>query len=388
MTLHAWIRIVLLAFSLLTLLVRSRAALSHRQRPLWLALLALTVELLLLQQPVAAAVDRATGIANFAVFAGGYCHMALCMVIWMVASADVRTSRSGRGRNSWRWWFTGCTTIIILAAEILATVQQTPARARALPTPAHVNSLAVGWVVYLFFIAVSSSDTTVRLWRQLRVTAFPALRLALAILGTGTSASLVYVVGRVATLVTDSPTASAVVLYSSTVYFLCFTAGCVTALAGQFIEAGVAWRQRCRLFHLWRSVTHAVPGVVLEGCPSYWTDLCRIRASKMRLHRRVVEIQDATLALREWVSPEQVSEVVEQVRARGLSGEKADAAVAAMCLRLGRAAKASGKARSTEAPDIGTGGGADIDAELRWLLLVRGAYREGWGSPTTMTPAR
>ncbi|HKT03260.1 MAG TPA: MAB_1171c family putative transporter [Rugosimonospora sp.] len=388
MTVQAGIRLALLAFSSVALLVRSPSVFSRRARPMWLALLALTVELLLLQQPVAIAVDRFSHLAYFAVFAGGYCHMALTMVIWTVTAADPRRSGAGYRGNAWRWWFAGCAVAVILPSEIVATIQQSSTRVRALPQPTQINGLTLAWTAYLCFIAVSSSDATVRLWRQLRVTAFPTLRLALAILGVGTTASLVYVVGRAVTLVTTSPGASEVVLYSSTTYFLCFTAGCVTVLAGPLIEAVVAWRQRCRLFHLWRSVTSAVPDVVFEECPSLWQDVRRVRGNKIRLHRRVVEIQDAALALREWVTPEQASRFADEVAALGLTGEEADATVAARCLDLGRAAKQSGMGRSDAVPDISTGGGADIGGELRWLMLVRRAYREGSVEPTTSAPAR
>lgn len=387
MTAQAHIRLVLLVVSWTALVVRSRAVTSRRQRPMWLALLALAIEMLLLQAPVAAAVRAVSGVANLDVFVGGFCHVVMTTIIWTVVSADPRNVDAGRP-STWRWWYAGGTVVVMLASEVLATVGHDPARQRALPKPTTFTMLTVAWLAYLCFVAVSSADATVRLWRHYQATTFRALRLALAFLGAGTTASLVYVVARLITVMADSPTGFLTVTYASTTYFLFFSFGCVTAVVAPLVTAVRSWWQRCQLFVLWHDITTAVPEVVLERCPSWWTDLTRIRRNNVRLQRRVIEIRDAALALREWVTPGEVAELTDRVAAAGVAGDEAAAMVTARWLRLGRAAKLAGLPRTADVPDVASGGGTDIDSELRWLMRVRRAYRAVADEPATRVPAR
>lgn len=146
------------------------------------------------------------------------------------------------------------------------------------------------------------------------------------------------------------------------------------------------WRQRCQLFHLWRRVTEAVPECSAGRMPLVWADLRLVRQDKVRLQRGVIEIRDATLT-REWVTPTQLATLAEQVTVSGgLTGGKA--APHSGCPRTRpRAPKRAGMARSPDILDIASGGGSDIDGELRWLMLVRRAYRAAPAEPEKTSSA-
>ncbi|WP_342353749.1 MAB_1171c family putative transporter [Couchioplanes caeruleus] len=360
------------------LILRTQAAFSARQRPVWLVLLALAVEIALLQDVVAATVLRVSGVPNLDVYLGGFCHVAMMSILWTIASADSSSTPSRLGRR-FRFWFTALTVTVMLVVELWSIVGAEMTRHRALPMSASRNIITVGWAAYLVFMAVASTDSTRRLWRHGRAASFGALRLALALLCLGTCASVVYVAGRAVTIVDGSEPGSPsalLVMYASMTYFLCFVLGCAIVVVAPVVAGVRAWWQRCRLFHLWRSLTEAVPGVVLEETPSLGRDLLRIRRNAMRLQRRVIEIRDAAITLREWVTSEQLAAVTAEVSEQGLSGMAATGAVTARCLALGRAAKQAGAARSMEVPAVATSGGDDLDSELRWLTAVRTAYRE------------
>ncbi|WP_067510201.1 MAB_1171c family putative transporter [Actinoplanes sp. TFC3] len=378
MTTEQVVRLVLLVVSWSALLLRTRAAFLARQRPVWLALLALAVEIALLQDEVAVTVVRVSGVPNLDVFLGGWCHIVMMSILWTIASVDSPNAWSRRGRR-FRFWFTAAIVTVILIAELWSTLAAEATRDRALPVSAYRNVITVGWIAYLLFMAVASADSARRLWRHQRATSFGALRLAVMLLFIGACASVVYVFGRAVTVVNGSGQGSAsdtLVLYASMTYFLCFVFGCAIVVVAPIVAGVRAWWQRCRLFHLWHSLTQAVPGVVLEDCPSLGRDLLQLRHSIVRLQRRVIEIRDAAITLREWVTPEQLAAVTAEVGESGLTGMEAAGTVTARCLVLGRAAKLAGAPRSTEVPAIATDGGDDLDSEVRWLMAVRAAYRE------------
>jgi len=372
------VRLVLLAVSWSALILRSRAVFSARQRPVWLALLALAVEIQLLQDGVAETVNEVSRVPNLDVYLGGFCHIAMMSILWNIASADSPGSRAWLARR-FRKWFTVWTVSVILVVESWSAIVSEATRERALPISPLQNIITVGWVSYLVFMAVASADSAQRLWRHQRASSFGALRLAITLLFAGSCASIVYVIGRAATVVDGvapgSPSDS-LVLYASATYFLCFVFGCAIVVVAPLGVAVRAWWQRCRLFRLWHSLTEVVPGVVLEGCPSLGRDLLRVRRNVVRLQRRVIEIRDAAITLREWVTPEEVAAVTSEVTGRGLSGVDATQAITAGCLAVGRAAKLAGAPRSTEVPAIATLGGDDLGSEVRWLMAVRAAYRE------------
>jgi hypothetical protein len=372
------VRLILLVVSWTALILRSRAAFSTRQRPVWLALLALAVEIALLQDEVAAAVVRIGGVPNLDVFLGGFCHITMMSILWTIAIADSPGSRPRLARR-FRTWFIAWTVAVMLVVEVWSAIAADATRDRALPVSTFRNVITVGWLSYLLFVAVASTDSARRLWRHQRTSSFGALRLAIILLFLGACASVVYVVGRAITVVDgsgpDSPS-DILVMYASMTYFLCFVFGCAIVVVAPIATGARAWWQRCRLYPLWRSLTEVVPGVVLEESPSPGRDLLRVRRDVGRLQRRVIEIRDAAITLREWVTPEQLATVTAEVAELRLSGMAAAGTVTARCLALGRAVKLSGAPRATVVPDIATSGGDDLESEVRWLMAVRAAYRE------------
>jgi hypothetical protein len=135
--------------------------------------------------------------------------------------------------------------------------------------------------------------------------------------------------------------------------------------AGVAWEAAWHWRYLRALRPLWEDLTGAVPEVVLG-------EELRRRELRMRLHRRVVEIRDAILALQPYVSAAQ----------RDAAEAAAPAArpdIAEACwIETARHAKLAGRApdEAVERRDAGSAGqDADLDltAEAQWLRRIEAA---------------
>jgi len=132
-------------------------------------------------------------------------------------------------------------------------------------------------------------------------------------------------------------------------------------------------RQRLdRLEPLWRGLTAAVPDVVLEEAGN-----ARGGAGvHERLYRRVIEIEDARLALRPLLDPSVVTAAARIAAERGLDGATADAAVEgaslALAIRSDRAVTPS--ARSAASPSRRREGVLELNAEAAWLGDVASSF--------------
>jgi len=97
---------------------------------------------------------------------------------------------------------------------------------------------------------------------------------------------------------------------------------------------------------------------------------------RVRLHRAVVEIREAVLALRPYVDPELAAAARKVMHPAGLAGDEAVAAVEASVLAAALRARASGP------PVLATGGvpgwqhmpGPDLPSEAAWLARVARAF--------------
>jgi hypothetical protein len=136
------------------------------------------------------------------------------------------------------------------------------------------------------------------------------------------------------------------------------------------------YRAYQRLLPLWRVVSGAVPGVVLvepagsRVSPEFW------RTLEFSLHRRVIEILDARLALRPHTDDRIARLARERAEQAGLAGAQRDAVIDAAVLAAAVRAKAADTVAAQPESATGTDPGADLDAEVDRLVLVARAYRE------------
>ncbi|QHC18885.1 hypothetical protein GR131_27530 [Streptomyces sp. GF20] len=134
------------------------------------------------------------------------------------------------------------------------------------------------------------------------------------------------------------------------------------------VDYARSWDTLRRLRPLWRELTGAAPYVVLTTAVRRW----RI---PFRLERCVIEIEDASLALREYVSMNVYEKAQDFVRREGAPDEDVDAAAEAAWLRAAvQRTSAHQPLKEVEYPPLGV---TDRDrvSELAWLLKVAKAYR-------------
>jgi len=150
--------------------------------------------------------------------------------------------------------------------------------------------------------------------------------------------------------------------------------GAALPAAGRRWRAVLDWCRRYaahdKLYPLWSALTAVSPGVALDPATSRTRDRLRIRDLEMRLYRRVIEIRDGRLALRDAL-PQSVAES-SHARAQviGLNRRESEAFVEAKVLEAALEAIAAGDPVAAQ-PWKGIGSGAESTAvEVEWLRTV------------------
>ncbi|MGW5096322.1 MAB_1171c family putative transporter [Streptomyces nodosus] len=133
------------------------------------------------------------------------------------------------------------------------------------------------------------------------------------------------------------------------------------------VDYVAAWSTLRRLRPLWTQLTEAAPYVVLATS-------VRRRRIPFRLERCVIEIEDACLALREYVSVDVYARAQKFVRQEAVDAEDPDAVAEACWLRIAiQHARSGERLRGVEYPPLGVTG-RDRASELSWLCTVARAY--------------
>ncbi|MGW3271276.1 MAB_1171c family putative transporter [Streptomyces kronopolitis] len=140
------------------------------------------------------------------------------------------------------------------------------------------------------------------------------------------------------------------------------------------------YRRLHELRSLWSPLVEAAPHVVLGTPPSRLDDLLSVRNLELRLHRRVIEIRDAALALRTHIPHTLPDRAQTAAASHGLSGPEQDAAVHAFCLRHAVHASLSSQP-PPQTPTTCLPDAPDSTTESAWLTRIRTAYH----SPTMGT---
>jgi len=150
--------------------------------------------------------------------------------------------------------------------------------------------------------------------------------------------------------------------------------GAALPAAGRRWRVVLDWCRRYaahdKLYPLWSALTAVSPGVALDPATSRTRDRLRIRDLDMRLYRRVIEIRDGRLALRDAL-PQSVAES-SQARAQviGLGRRESEAFVEAKVLEAALEAIAAGDPVAAQ-PWKGIGSAAESTAvEVEWLRTV------------------
>ncbi len=363
------IRIVLLCLCWPVVLLRIPAVRVADQSLLWFTLVFQGIGLTVLQAPVMRAIHDLTGVPRIesliSSLLASVVTVFLLRVALRISSPDEVSARWSRRAAV----YCAATTVTMITTFTLVTTQHLPTRDRFLPVPGEFTAHTVYWVAYLSYMIITTGATTLLFWRQILKVTTPVLRVALVALAIATTSFLVFLGLRVAALFSTAPQLPEFGVYVSSIYSIGVTTGCSLAIIMPLSRSVAAWWHANQLYSLWRALYDALPQIALHPPRSRFVDALMLRDSRHRLNRRIVEIRDGMLIMREWITPaghERIAEAMPD-----------EAAATACWLKEALKAKARGEERVAKPLDLVRQGGVDQETERRWLTAVAKA----WASP-------
>lgn len=374
--------VVVLAAAVLWLVVATRARTFTRnatQRLLWAALVALAVGMTLEISVVAASVARFPGTPTNAL------HLVKHVLVIVAAGLVVevarnlalppRDARRGRVRRA-----VGQLVVVILLVELFAAAPVHDSELEGLTTAAGGEpALLAYWAVYVLALGSAEVRIAVVAWSSVRT--FPAgtLRNAMGVMGLGASVGLLYCFNKVAFLVSatithgswpDAEVAEQIqsVLLAATVVVM--AAGLLWPVVAEWplVRRLAALRTYRQLNLLWRSYYEAEPSIALDGAAAMSPMAAGgLRDIELRLYRRVIEIRDGMLAVRQYAHGRTRELAQREAHSAGLRDP--DLVAEAAWLEVGRRAKMRGGSPYGDAP-AAPSGGADLNGEVQVLTRI------------------
>ncbi|MGW2413168.1 MAB_1171c family putative transporter [Streptomyces tubercidicus] len=334
---------------------------SREQRPLWFALVTIALAMSMHLDPVTAVLAHLVPSAHWVDLTTHlFSIVDAAAVLWFILQA------AGRPRPA---TVVFGTAFAVMTALVLLDMGAPPhARNQIAPSTATPSVPDSYW--WIFFAFHLAADTTCGLvcWSQGRRGAPRLLRYGLRLFGTGLLlASLLWIL-KLAYLHTRS--AACASLFSP-----------VTGVEALFLATGAALpvlsrirthRQHQKAFRdlapLWRDLTAAAPDVIFGPGNRL---LSAATPLQLRLYRRVIEIRDAMIALRSYVTPA----ALDLAHQHPASGHSAEAHLTACWLTAALHARQGGRTPQPQAANLAGPGAQDLTEEIHHLLRVAAAYR-------------
>ncbi|MEO7193943.1 MAG: MAB_1171c family putative transporter [Pseudonocardiaceae bacterium] len=350
----------LVSLWLVAILRAPAAARNPRQRPLWLGVCLIAVTTTLYQEPVIKTLGRLVGDLNLIDLSRHVSHTisaAVMLYFVLVAASRQRHTR-----------LLVSVGVVTVAATIWLNLSAPPHARSAITTP---ELPLVYWLVCFGFYLVVDVISVAVCWRYGRRAGPRSLRWSLWIFGLSRLFGCVlwvlfpaYLITRIAALLRWVPALTGIelLLQAASVAL----PGIVTARRN-LTQRRILWT----LWPLWRSLTGAIPNITLPASGSRLGALVTTVGSlNWRLYRLVIEIRDAGLTLRAYVTPATVAAAQRFAAARQIPGADLDAAAVACWLETARQAKLAGTPPRSTVSDITSPGGENLREELEFLLTV------------------
>jgi len=344
---------------------------SHKQRSIALAFVSLAVAMTLEIPPVSARIDAVTGVVDTAYLLK---HMMGLVSAASVLEFVIAVVRPEGFLQRFRRTLEGTCLVLMAIAFALA-----PSEGRV-PDDVLLDHGFSRWAllhvgVFTLYIGAAMTVTAVLFVHAARHASDRWVRAGHGLLGLGGVLGVLYALQRIKHLVdiaggnvtaTDIHNAATV----STALKVAAIAAIITGSCLPPISiAATALRERRalrRLEPLWRGLTQAVPSVVLSVTPGPGR-------TRLLLHRRLVEISDATLALLEYVPADMQARALDMAEQAGYPLEARSAVAEAAWLKTAALIAPASSPHRGEHPRSG-GNGMSPSEELRWSLQVSAAY--------------
>ncbi|MET7904799.1 MAB_1171c family putative transporter [Streptomyces sp. NPDC005355] len=335
----------------------------RRQRGLCIAVAAAAAAMTLRLAPVNEAVDLVTRDPHMTQLA-----MHLSGAFSAVVVLDFLLVVTGGGPPRGRLHLIGAA--LLLSLVVLDATAPAHTRDTVAPHGAPLPSLEF-WLTLLGMHLAADSACVIVCWRYSRRSKGPS-RMSLALFGLGTAFAGLFWVGYLFYIPERSPWAPALLSLAMGLHGLLRAASIAvpTLLDARRAVDGV--RTLHRLWPLWRDLVEVVPSVALYKPRNHLREVLWPRGPRdLIIYRRLVEIRDAILVLREYV-PANRAAAHEPGSPDSFRGE---AHALARMLREARRAKLAGEPPHADPARLVHSGGTDITAETEFLVRVATAYR-------------
>ncbi|MEU7086803.1 MAB_1171c family putative transporter [Streptomyces achromogenes] len=344
---------------------------SRKQRAIALAFLSLAAAMTLEVPAVSASVDSLTGIASTGYLLKHMLGLVSAAAVLEFVIAVVRPQ--GFLQHSRHVLEAACLILMPVAFALAPDDARVPDDI----VFAHDTS---GWAllhvgVFTLYIGCAMTMTAILFLHAARHARDRWIRAGHSLLGLGGTLGILYALQRLAHLahVATGTATPADVHRADTVSTALKVAAIAAITAGSCLSplsvATTALRQRralSRLEPLWRALTDAVPSVVLPLTPGP-------ARTRLVLHRRLVEISDATLTLREYVSADLQHRALDMAKRAGYPPRARSAVAEAAWLKTAALIATTSTPYKGEHPRSGSDGLSPA-AELRWTCQVSAAY--------------
>ncbi|MEV6809671.1 MAB_1171c family putative transporter [Streptomyces sp. NPDC051132] len=344
---------------------------SRKQRAISLAFLSLAAAMTFEVPAVSARIDSLTGIASTAYLLK---HMLGLVSAAAVLEFVIAVVRPQGFLQRTRHALEAACLILMPAAFALA-----PADARVPDDIVFAHDTS-GWAllhvgVFTLYIGCAMTVTAILFLHAARHARDRWIRAGHSLLGLGGTLGILYALQRLLHLahVAVGNATAADVHRADTVSTALKVAAIAAITAGSCLSplsvAATALRQRRalpRLDPLWRALTDAVPSVVLPINPGQ-------ARTRLLLHRRLVEISDATLTLREYVPADLQHRALDMAKRAGYPPRARSAVAEAAWLKTAALIAPTSSPYKGEHPRSGSDGLSPA-AELRWTCQVSAAF--------------
>ncbi|WP_234433886.1 MAB_1171c family putative transporter [Streptomyces rimosus] len=333
-----------------------------KQRPVWIAFTSIAAATTLGHSAVEGLLNGATGINNLATLGKNLlgilgCSAILQFVISMARPQAICTSRRA---------LTACGLTSAFALAFLFALTPRPHNVDNFFEASTGQPLGTAYCcVFLVYLGVSMVIATWLFMSYSRHAGAAWLRVGLSFLGIGTATGALYTAFRTAHMLTrlahqpfltGDNTAQAVadVIEYTAIAFIII--GNSVPACGVLWGSLSDWRTLRRLRPLWNSLTGAVPDIVLEA-PIH-------RGPRIRLHRQIIEIRDATLILASYAPPHLREEADHRAAQATPDGERRTTLAEAFWLRTACEAKRAGARPVTDCAEEPTAPSEHLDFDF------------------------
>ncbi|MER0477469.1 MAB_1171c family putative transporter [Streptomyces sp. Edi2] len=340
----------------------------REQRTLWFAILMIALAMSTHLEPVTTALAHVAPDAHWIDMTTHlFGIIDAAAVLWFICGA------AGRHRHTALVFSAAITVVTTLV--ILDSNAPPHARNAIIPSPATPSVPDIYWWIFFSFHLVADSTCGFVCWSYSRSDAPRLLRYGLRLFGTSMLLADLLWVLKLAYVQTRS--AAFVPLFSP-----------VTGIEALFMAVGMALpvlaqvRDRWRdgrsyreLAPLWLDLTTATPDVVLGPGQRFQSMLVPLQ---LRLYRRVIEIRDAMIVLRNYVTPSALDLAHQHITDQAIPSPLGQAHITACWLTAALQAMSSGTAPQSQTANLAGPSTNDLTEEINHLLQIAEAYK----SPT------